>query len=198
MYTCVCVLCMWMPVPTEARDIATEQIHLLGIELMPSARGTHALKHQAISPVTSVWIWNLLLFEDNITAFLINNEIFSLILYVLIFEKDSSLSLTMLYEINVRNVTCESCQHWDTCDFAPSVLGKPVILIKDCNIPGYSVFREFLMASQNFSSNYFLDIRGLITTKDHVAHFSHCLGAATPTLKALTLFCEPGLMNEST
>lgn len=104
MYTCVCVLCMWMPVPTEARDIATEQIHLLGIELMPSARGTHALKYQAISPVTNVWIWNLLLFEDNITAFLINNEIFSLILYVLIFEKDSSLSLTMLYEINVRNV----------------------------------------------------------------------------------------------
>lgn len=195
---CVYGLCMWMQVLTEARDIATEQIHLLVIELVPSARGTHALKHQAISPVTSVWIWNLSLFEDNFTAFLINNEIFSLILYVLIFEKDSSLLLTMLYEINIRNVMCGSCQHWDTCDFEPSILGKPVILIKYYNIPGYSVFRQFLMASQNFSSNYFLGIKGLITTKEHVAHFSHCLGAATPTLKALTLFCEPGLMNEIT
>lgn len=196
---CVCGLCIWMQVPTEARNIATEQIHLLGIELMPSARGTHALKLQAISPVTSVWIWNLSLFEDDFTAFLINNERFSLILYIRIFEKDSSLFLTMLYDINIRNVMCESCQHWDTCDFAPSILGKPVLLIKCCNIPGYSVFRQFLMASQNFFlSNYFSGIKGLITTKEHVAHFSHCLGAATPTLKALTLFCEPGLMNEIT
>lgn len=72
------------------------------------------------------------------------------------------------------------------------------MIVKHHDIPASSILSLFLASSQNFASNYFWGIKGLITTKEHVAHLSHCLGALTPILKALTLFCEPGLMIEIT
>ena len=72
------------------------------------------------------------------------------------------------------------------------------MIVKHCNIPASSILRLFLASSQNFASNYFWGIKGLRTTKEHVAHLSHCLGALTPILKALTLVREPGLVAEIT